>query len=530
MTSTPPPGQTWVPRRHGSLYDVDNLPYAVFADASGPKRVGVRIGDHVLDLAAAAARPGAPYLPPRGRRVAQPSDGSRPGDVGRGPRLGGRPAHRSRPTRGGCRWSRWPTPRSPCPSRSATTSTTTPPSTTRPMSAGSSGLTATHSSPTGSTSRSAITAGRARSWSPEPTSIAPRDSARRPPTPHRRTARAFGSTSRPSWASSSDSPARSGSGSPPRSSPTPSSGSPASTTGRRATSRHGSTSLSAPTWRSPSRPASPPGSRRSPRWSTRAVDLPGQDVEVLPYLRETGPSGYDIEVEVEVNGTVVAVRRTRRCTGHLPRCWPTSRSTAPPCGSGTSSRPAPSPARRRSSADPSSSSPGAAANRGPPAGRSAPSSRTATRSCCATRHPADQRAHGTGRGAWHDPAHHLTALGTRDLCGQPMNPPSRPARGPRPWSAVWRSCCELGRHPRGLTTSEVASSCGLHRSITHRLLVSLHRTAFASRDADGRYTVGPAVHDLVEAPAHSCARSPNPFSIGLARRGRRQREPGRGRR
>jgi DNA-binding IclR family transcriptional regulator len=57
---------------------------------------------------------------------------------------------------------------------------------------------------------------------------------------------------------------------------------------------------------------------------------------------------------------------------------------------------------------------------------------------------------------------------------------------------------ELGRHPQGLTTSEVASSCGLHRSITHRLLVSLHRTAFASRDADGRYTVGPAVHDLVK--------------------------------
>ena len=40
---------------------------------------------------------------------------------------------------------------------------------------------------------------------------------------------------------------------------------------------------------------------------------------------------------------------------------------------------------------------------------------------------------------------------------------------------------ELGRHPQGLTTSEVASRCGLHRSITHRLLVSLHRTAFASR-------------------------------------------------
>ena len=36
------------------------------------------------------------------------------------------------------------------------------------------------------------------------------------------------------------------------------------------------------------------------------VDLPGQDVDVLPYLRETGAAGYDIDVEVEVNGTVVA--------------------------------------------------------------------------------------------------------------------------------------------------------------------------------------------------------------------------------
>lgn len=35
--------------------------------------------------------------------------------------------------------------------------------------------------------------------------------------------------------------------------------------------------------------------------------LPGQEaVPVLPYLEESGPSGYDIEVEVELNGTVVA--------------------------------------------------------------------------------------------------------------------------------------------------------------------------------------------------------------------------------
>jgi fumarylacetoacetase len=46
---------TWVEGAAGSLYDVDNLPWGVFShDDEGP-RVGVRIGDHVLDLAPAAA-------------------------------------------------------------------------------------------------------------------------------------------------------------------------------------------------------------------------------------------------------------------------------------------------------------------------------------------------------------------------------------------------------------------------------------------------------------------------------------------
>ncbi len=56
---------TWVEGAAGSLYDVDNLPYGVFSHSvfshsafshtdEGP-RVGVRIGDHVLDLAPAAA-------------------------------------------------------------------------------------------------------------------------------------------------------------------------------------------------------------------------------------------------------------------------------------------------------------------------------------------------------------------------------------------------------------------------------------------------------------------------------------------
>jgi fumarylacetoacetase len=49
---------TWVDDAAGSPYDVDNLPYAVFRHASWdgePGRVGVRIGDQVLDLAPVAA-------------------------------------------------------------------------------------------------------------------------------------------------------------------------------------------------------------------------------------------------------------------------------------------------------------------------------------------------------------------------------------------------------------------------------------------------------------------------------------------
>jgi fumarylacetoacetase len=46
---------TWVPGAAGSSYDVDNLPYAVFTTPDEPARVGVRIGDQVVDLAPVAA-------------------------------------------------------------------------------------------------------------------------------------------------------------------------------------------------------------------------------------------------------------------------------------------------------------------------------------------------------------------------------------------------------------------------------------------------------------------------------------------
>ena len=46
---------TWVPGADGSLFGVDNLPYGVFSRAGEEPRVGVRIGDQVLDLAPIAA-------------------------------------------------------------------------------------------------------------------------------------------------------------------------------------------------------------------------------------------------------------------------------------------------------------------------------------------------------------------------------------------------------------------------------------------------------------------------------------------
>lgn len=55
---------------------------------------------------------------------------------------------------------------------------------------------------------------------------------------------------------------------------------------------------------------------------------------------------------------------------------------------------------------------------------------------------------------------------------------------------------ELGRNPGGLTTTEVAAACDLHRSIANRLLVSLRRTGFAMRTSDGRYVIGPTVGTL----------------------------------
>src|ERR1700691_3517663 len=49
-----------------SPFGLDNLPYGVFSGGGGPTRVGVRVGDSVIDLAAALGEPvfAAPSLNP----------------------------------------------------------------------------------------------------------------------------------------------------------------------------------------------------------------------------------------------------------------------------------------------------------------------------------------------------------------------------------------------------------------------------------------------------------------------------------
>ncbi|MCW2754726.1 MAG: fahA [Marmoricola sp.] len=51
---------SWVPGADASLFGLDNLPYGVFSRDGGEPRVGVRIGDFVMDASAVAAYGGDP--------------------------------------------------------------------------------------------------------------------------------------------------------------------------------------------------------------------------------------------------------------------------------------------------------------------------------------------------------------------------------------------------------------------------------------------------------------------------------------
>jgi fumarylacetoacetase len=54
-------GSSWVEGTHDSAFGLDNLPYGLFSTVDAAPRLGARIGDHVLDLRAAAD---AGMLPP----------------------------------------------------------------------------------------------------------------------------------------------------------------------------------------------------------------------------------------------------------------------------------------------------------------------------------------------------------------------------------------------------------------------------------------------------------------------------------
>ena len=58
------PMSTWVDGAAGSLFDVDNLPYGVFSRRGEEPRVGVRIGDQVLDLRRSRPRTTPDAVPP----------------------------------------------------------------------------------------------------------------------------------------------------------------------------------------------------------------------------------------------------------------------------------------------------------------------------------------------------------------------------------------------------------------------------------------------------------------------------------
>jgi fumarylacetoacetase len=55
---------SWVGVPEGSGFGLENLPYGVFSrGGSSERRLGVRVGEHVLDLAGAASAVGAPFAP-----------------------------------------------------------------------------------------------------------------------------------------------------------------------------------------------------------------------------------------------------------------------------------------------------------------------------------------------------------------------------------------------------------------------------------------------------------------------------------
>ena len=206
---------SWLELPPGTAFGLANLPYGVFSDAETPRRrgwrgrrgrrgcdadarVGVRIGDSVLDLARALGdevfgQPSLNAFMAQGRARwtearARITELLTAGQQGSGSAAWPRP-----------RCARCPRCACTCRSRRGTTLTSSATSTTRPTPGGSSGPTASRSRRTGSTCRSAITAGRAPSCRPARRSPARAASAGGPAA--RRSGRPGGSISRPRSAS-----------------------------------------------------------------------------------------------------------------------------------------------------------------------------------------------------------------------------------------------------------------------------------------------------------------------------------------
>ena len=102
---------TWVPGAAGSGFDVDHLPYGVFARSGEHPRVAVRIGDQVLDLSIVAAADMVDTHALFDQPTLNPFMAAGPDGVGVDARLGHRAADRrdrARPRRAGAcrRWTR----------------------------------------------------------------------------------------------------------------------------------------------------------------------------------------------------------------------------------------------------------------------------------------------------------------------------------------------------------------------------------------------------------------------------------------
>ncbi|MGA9519950.1 MAG: IclR family transcriptional regulator [Myxococcaceae bacterium] len=75
----------------------------------------------------------------------------------------------------------------------------------------------------------------------------------------------------------------------------------------------------------------------------------------------------------------------------------------------------------------------------------------------------------------------------------------------------------LAETPAGLTASEVSRALGIHRSVAYRLLMTLVRERFASRDAEARYRAGAELVRLAEHVRPALREVAEPLLKELAR-------------